>query len=322
MHDKRYIFGIFFFFVFFTILLLYIWPSGPGNARIGSYFTKPPSGHIHYSQVPDGTNMTACVVIENTPFNAFDIINYSFYMELILDLPLIGDPIIVSKTWVSNFTLYRNQVTTIKLNFTASYNESVGARGIFIDVEWGETGLTEYLRMSGLLVGPTEEVVSAFDLASAMIVIASIGLGLSLLLVAVTARQDFQEYLKKRKASQAPTPMAAPTPPPTPPEAAPVHPPVSTVLPSVAPPAPEHRLVETMVLIPCPRCGSKLDKSQVVCATCGHEFQKCVVCNLIIEDDEQTQSCPECGALGHRDHFREWVHVNGKCPICKKPLNF
>ena len=321
MHDKRYVFGFFFFFVFLSILLMNIWPSGPGNAKISSYFTKP-VGNIHYSQVREGTNMTACIVIENTPFNAYDLINYSFDAKVILDTILSGDKTFVHKVWDSNFTLYRNQKVIIRLNFTATDLNYTNIRGIFIVAEWGQFALTEYIRMAGLQIGSTEEVVSPFDLTNSMIFISSLGLGIMLLVISLTARQDFQAYRKGKKVSQRPTPAAAPTPPPIPPEAISVRPPISLVPLPPGPPITEQRHVETMILISCPQCGSKIDKSQVVCPTCGHEFQKCVVCNLIIEEDEQTQSCPECGAIGHRDHFREWVHVNGKCPICKKQLTF
>jgi len=321
MHNGRYLFGFFFFFVFLSILLMFIWPSGPGNSKITSYFTKP-VGNIHYSQVQEGTNMTTCITIENTPFNAFDLINYSFKAMVILDTVLGSDLNLAVRDWDSNFTLYRNEIITIKLNFTAS-DHGYEVRGIFIVVEWGEIALTEYSRMAGLQVGPTEEVQSAFDFASAMILISSLGLGVMLLIIVVTARQDFQTYRKRTPPPQRPAPTTTPIPSAISPEAPSAHPPISSAPPSPPLSAPlEHRHVETMILIPCPRCGSKIDKSQTVCPTCGHEFQKCVVCNLIIEEDEQVETCPECGALGHRDHFREWVHVNGKCPICKKPLTF
>jgi len=330
MHSGRYLIGIFFFLVFFSILILYIVPNGPGNSRISGYFTIPP-GDVHYSRVPTGTNVTARIVVDNTAFNAYDLINYTLTIEVTIDVVGDFDIILATRHWHNNFTVSQDHTSTIELPNITATSHGFEIRGIFINVEWSPDNLYfESVRLGLLQLGPYA-AQTFFTFQNDMIIIGAIGMAIVLFIIIATARQDIQAFRRRSQPKQQPgpsQPIARAAAPPTvlseeePAEPSPSFTP-STTLGTVplTHPSTAQRPVETMILIPCPQCGSKIDKHQVVCPNCGHEFQKCVVCNLIIEDDEETDSCPECGALGHRDHFREWIHVNGKCPICKTTLS-
>ena len=130
----------------------------------------------------------------------------------------------------------------------------------------------------------------------------------------MTVKKDLKRRRRKKRQLYPPLPTSTPPSEPT----SPATTPASTTPTTPAEPLP----VERMELIPCPECGSKIDKTQIVCANCGHELPKCAICNLALDDDAPIETCPECGATGHRAHFREWVHVKGHCPICKKPISF
>ena len=88
----------------------------------------------------------------------------------------------------------------------------------------------------------------------------------------------------------------------------------------------EEKIQKSGLMIICPKCKNNfyINKSgnTIMCSNCGYELPKCSICNLVVDDDDQIETCPECGAIGHRTHFREWVHIKGVCPICKKNISF
>ncbi|MHA1798843.1 MAG: hypothetical protein ACTSVY_10405 [Candidatus Helarchaeota archaeon] len=47
----------------------------------------------------------------------------------------------------------------------------------------------------------------------------------------------------------------------------------------------------------------------------------CPVCNGPISAKQDTISCPNCKTVAHKDHFLEYLRVNGKCPKCGATLN-
>ncbi|NHI91365.1 MAG: hypothetical protein EAX96_02605 [Candidatus Lokiarchaeota archaeon] len=47
----------------------------------------------------------------------------------------------------------------------------------------------------------------------------------------------------------------------------------------------------------------------------------CPVCNGPIATKHETISCPNCKVVAHKDHFLEYLRVNGKCPKCEATLN-
>ncbi|MFX1294420.1 MAG: zinc ribbon domain-containing protein [Promethearchaeota archaeon] len=319
MKSSRYLFGILFSLAFMTALIVFALPVGPGHSKITSYFTTP-EGNVHYSQVPEGINITAYVIVNNARTNAYDLINYSFKIAVWADLLLITDPEIISQIWIQNFTVVAGSIKTVKLTFNTSIKETYPAatlKEFYIKVEWG-TGPTfqESHRLSGLTIGLTYEEVPYFTMRRLMIFFMAIGMGAVILLLILAAKKDFQRYLNKRRPKRPPT---IPLPPPPEQVSAP-----PSEIPSISLPAIpiEPPPTERMELIPCPSCGSKIDATQIICPNCGQELPKCVICNLIIQDDNSIETCPECGAIGHKAHFREWVHVKGFCPICKKNLTF
>lgn len=323
MNSKLLFPGILFFLVFFTILILGALPNGPNNTRLTGYFSKP-SDDKHYSEVPWGTNLTAHIVIDSTSINAIDIINCTFGIYVKLNVKHHADEILETKVWNNNFTLYRNQIRTFDIiNVSANRNASEDI-GIFIDIQWIIGGNPGSLRMDQVVIGPTFNEQPFFSLPIILCLTGAIGMGFILFLILLGIRHDIVVYRRRKQLQRPPTSAPAPLPPSdlteeASIEPAPAIPPATPLTPSLTPTEPLP--IESIILIPCPQCSSKIDKHQVVCPNCGHEFQKCVVCNLIIEEDEETEACPECGALGHRDHFREWIHINGKCPICKATLS-
>jgi len=48
--------------------------------------------------------------------------------------------------------------------------------------------------------------------------------------------------------------------------------------------------------------------------------QKCVICLGDIKPGEKILMCPKCGAIGHEDHFLEWIKVKALCPNCRSIL--
>jgi len=47
----------------------------------------------------------------------------------------------------------------------------------------------------------------------------------------------------------------------------------------------------------------------------------CPVCKGPILTKQDTISCPNCKVAAHKDHFLEYLRVNGKCPHCEATLN-
>ena len=51
------------------------------------------------------------------------------------------------------------------------------------------------------------------------------------------------------------------------------------------------------------------------------ERKTCCVCSLLIEPYDETARCPYCEAIGHTNHFKEWLHSRGICPLCRRKLD-
>ncbi len=311
MKGSHYIFIILSFLTLFTILLIFIQPVGPLNSQLTSYFSTP-EGNVHYSQVPEGTNTTGVIIIDNTRIGARDIIDFSLIVTVYADLVLASDHEVISQYWVANFSLLKGETRIIKLTFNASANQYNGAefREFYIQVSWG-SGITisGSWYSKGLKIGSTFEEEASITLQDILIVVVTIGMGITIAILVYSAKRDYHRHLTRKKPPRPPVPLASRYPT----ESAP------------SPPSPAVELeplpTERIELIPCPECGAKIGKTQVVCPSCGVELPKCVICNLVIESDDPTASCPECGARGHRAHFREWVHVKGYCPICKTRID-
>ncbi|MHA1278853.1 MAG: zinc ribbon domain-containing protein [Candidatus Helarchaeota archaeon] len=313
MKSGRYLFVIILFFVFLSLLLIFITPTTMGSAKITGYFSSQ-DGTTHYAQVPKGINASAYVTIDNKRLTSYNLINYSLKITVFADFKLASDAEIISLYWLQNFTLLKGEQVSFNLIFNTSTEDSYPGktlREFYLQASWGpEDLLIESHYLKGLKIGMTYEEDSPFHIQIIMIILSAIGMGVMLLILSIAIIKDVRRLLARNRISRS----------------------YSTSLPPIeeipaelrAPPEPlpEHHPTETMELISCPECGAKIDKTQIICPNCGNELPKCVVCNLVIEEDEPIETCPECGAIGHRAHFREWVHVKGTCPICKKPLTF
>ncbi|HUX98455.1 MAG TPA: zinc ribbon domain-containing protein [Candidatus Deferrimicrobium sp.] len=303
-------------------------PIGPGNSKITSYFSLPEGG-THYSQIPEGYNVSAFVIVDNSGGNSVDLINYSFKVAVIADTLLSSDIPIAVKLWDENFTVLAGAQTQITIFFNSSIQEDYPGetlKEIYIKVWWGEDlPYTDSYRLAGVKIGTTWKEVTFFTLKNIVVLIGCIGMALMLFLIVATARRDIQ-HSRKRTQDRRAARTASQHPPPSQPTPSAARP--SSAIPSHAPETSPEQIraaplpSEAMTLIPCPQCSSKIDRTQAVCPHCGFELPKCVICNLLIDEDDEIQTCPECGAVGHRAHFREWVHVKGKCPICKNPISF
>jgi predicted RNA-binding Zn-ribbon protein involved in translation (DUF1610 family) len=49
-------------------------------------------------------------------------------------------------------------------------------------------------------------------------------------------------------------------------------------------------------------------------------IDRCIICNLIIGENDEITKCPYCSGLAHRDHMLEYIKVKGQCPSCGKEL--
>jgi hypothetical protein len=65
----------------------------------------------------------------------------------------------------------------------------------------------------------------------------------------------------------------------------------------------------------------EVETRQLEESECFVSIGKCMVCNFDVKDSEEAIWCPRCGAIAHRDHFLEWLHIRHCCPICKEHLN-
>ena len=48
--------------------------------------------------------------------------------------------------------------------------------------------------------------------------------------------------------------------------------------------------------------------------------ERCIVCNLPINNSDKIGRCPKCSHSAHLDHFLEWIKIKGICPFCKRKL--
>ncbi|MHA1144488.1 MAG: hypothetical protein ACTSRW_07110 [Candidatus Helarchaeota archaeon] len=52
-----------------------------------------------------------------------------------------------------------------------------------------------------------------------------------------------------------------------------------------------------------------------------NEKKKCIVCNLIIkDDDDEIVTCPHCRKQAHKKHMLDWLKIRAVCPNCKKKI--
>jgi len=70
----------------------------------------------------------------------------------------------------------------------------------------------------------------------------------------------------------------------------------------------------------CYDCGLPIEKETKICSDCGKEIINCAICKLPISFGDETITCSNCKAIGHFDHFSEWIKINGSCPRCKTKL--
>jgi hypothetical protein len=70
----------------------------------------------------------------------------------------------------------------------------------------------------------------------------------------------------------------------------------------------------------CPVCGRALYSEVVSCPFCGSKLEKCIVCKLVIEKEQEIVICPYCAGRAHRDHILEYVKIKGRCPSCRNAL--
>ncbi|NVM29322.1 MAG: zinc ribbon domain-containing protein [Candidatus Helarchaeota archaeon] len=323
MQSGRYLIVLIFFFTFLTALILLVSPIRMYNAKVTSFYTTFPGGTAHYTQLPNNTLTYAHIIIDNTGAGAYDLVNLYFEVRIRADVAVGGDITLVSRYWDKNLTVLTGNVTTIIISFNATYPHPQSRR-LYIEILWGMDVHEERTeRLAELTIG-TDQEETFFNFQNNLMIIMAICTGLSLFIIITALKRDYKHY-RSRRARRRPVPLPTippePSPPPQPAPSPALVPP-SIVAPPPTPPPSEPLPVDTMELIPCPQCGSKIDKTQIICSNCGYELPKCVVCNLVIDDDDEIETCTECGAVGHRTHFREWVHVKGSCPICKKNISF
>ncbi|TFG01570.1 MAG: hypothetical protein EU542_06735 [Promethearchaeota archaeon] len=70
----------------------------------------------------------------------------------------------------------------------------------------------------------------------------------------------------------------------------------------------------------CYYCHEIIDAENSVCSHCKKEMPVCSVCKRRIYDGAEVLACPNCGAMAHGNHLKEWLKSIGSCPKCKQPL--
>nr|MDO8082982.1 hypothetical protein [Candidatus Freyarchaeota archaeon] len=73
-------------------------------------------------------------------------------------------------------------------------------------------------------------------------------------------------------------------------------------------------------ILECPGCSGTLNWNMNFCPFCGLKLVKCIVCNHIIDKDQEIAICSHCAGSAHRDHLLEYLKVKGRCPSCGKEL--
>ena len=81
------------------MLLVLIQPIGPSDSKISGYFSTP-EGNVHYSQVPDGTNTSGYIIVDNTGFTATGFLGgFSFNAHGVVQGILYGNDQIYGKAY-------------------------------------------------------------------------------------------------------------------------------------------------------------------------------------------------------------------------------
>ena len=169
MRSGRYLFLLFFFFVCLAALLLYIKPIGPGSSKMTSYFSTP-EGDVHYSQVPENINVSAYIIIDNTRGSSYDLTNWSFKAEIMINTAGTVDKLVTYELWLENLTVLKGEIKEIKITFNSSVHLLYPAetiRDVYIKVWWSEDkngGWDKDYRLASVEIGSTFELIPFFTL--------------------------------------------------------------------------------------------------------------------------------------------------------------
>ncbi|MBD3192773.1 MAG: hypothetical protein GF308_19190 [Candidatus Heimdallarchaeota archaeon] len=68
----------------------------------------------------------------------------------------------------------------------------------------------------------------------------------------------------------------------------------------------------------CYYCNQNIEEKETACPHCGKEIPICSVCKRKIYSGAEVGACPNCKALAHLNHIKEWLKSIGSCPNCKK----
>lgn len=71
----------------------------------------------------------------------------------------------------------------------------------------------------------------------------------------------------------------------------------------------------------CLSCGEIIPLDSKDCPSCNKEIKKCMVCLLPIKEKKNLIECPYCHNSAHKEHWKFWLNIENKCPICRKVID-
>lgn len=67
----------------------------------------------------------------------------------------------------------------------------------------------------------------------------------------------------------------------------------------------------------CVNCEAMVGTTWDTCLNCQLEIDRCIVCKLLISENEETMTCSGCERKGHTPHIKRWIQIKPICPTCR-----
>ena len=70
----------------------------------------------------------------------------------------------------------------------------------------------------------------------------------------------------------------------------------------------------------CSNCNNEIEKTSLYCPECGIIIERCNICKMPFNLNDEKSYCPYCKNSFHLGHLRERIKISGSCPSCQQPL--